>query len=358
MRLALAAGEAGRGRTSPNPVVGALVVRKGRVIARGFHARAGEPHAEVMALKKVGQAARGADLFVTLEPCVHFGRTPPCVDAIIAAGVRRVIIGTIDPNPLVKGRGVRRLRRAGIDVVSGVFETECRAANAAFFTFMQKGRARAVLKVAATLDGKIATASGDSRWVSGPDARALVHRWRDEFDAVLVGAETVRKDDPQLTTRRSGGKGRDAVRVMLDSRCTLPLTAGVFCLKSHAPTIVATTAAAPLGRRQALEKRGVEVIVCKTRSGRIDLEDLLVRLGARGLLDVLVEGGATVFGSFLAAGLVDELRIFVAPRVVGSSGLSWAAMAAPSTMADAMRFAPPSIQRIGDDVLFICLPIN
>jgi diaminohydroxyphosphoribosylaminopyrimidine deaminase/5-amino-6-(5-phosphoribosylamino)uracil reductase len=313
MRLALAEAEKGRGRTHPNPVVGALVVRGGRVIARGHHQKAGLPHAEVNALRRAGARARGADVYVTLEPCNHQGRTPPCTESLIAAGVRRVFFGSPDPNPLVDGHGARRLRRAGIEVHSGVLRDACDASNEAWFKFITKGLPWVVLKVAVTLDGKLATGSGDSKWISSEPSRRLVHRWRNQLDAVLVGAGTVRADDPLLTVR-GVPKGRNPARVVLGK---VPPRARL--LRQPGETILEQ---GPLGA-------------------------VLKRLARRGITSVLVEGGATVHGEFLKAGLWDELRLFVAPKIFGSDAPSWAGQAGSPLEDLELR----SVERVGSDAL-------
>src|SRR4051794_25917309 len=292
MRDALAEAERGRGRTHPNPIVGSLVVAGGRVIARGHHERAGGPHAEVVALRKAGARARGADLYVTLEPCNHHGRTPPCTEAVLAAGIRRVFVGSVDPNPLVHGRGIRRMRAAGVRVEVGVLGGECDRANEQWFKFITRKMPWVVLKAAITLDGKLATPSGDSRWVTGPTARARVHELRDRLDAVLVGIGTVLADDPRLTARGPGQ--RDPVRIVVDPQARVPPDSRVL-QRSAAETIVAVTLAAPGKRVRALERRGAAVIRCRhDREGRIVLRDLLLRLAGRGLTTVLVEGGARI----------------------------------------------------------------
>jgi diaminohydroxyphosphoribosylaminopyrimidine deaminase/5-amino-6-(5-phosphoribosylamino)uracil reductase len=325
MRLALAEAEKGRGRTHPNPVVGAVVVRNGRAIARGHPAKAGLPHAEVNALRSAGAMARGADLYVTLEPCNHTGRTPPCTEAILAAGVRRVFYGSQDPNPLVGGHGGRRLARAGVEVHGGVLRKECDRSNEAWIKFITKGLPWVVLKAAVTLDGKLAGSrsagsSGGQRRasqpISGPKARALVHRWRDQLDAILVGAGTVRADDPRLTVRGVKG-GRNPVRVVL----------GV----------------PPPGAR-LLRERG-ETVIAKG-----PLKRVLRDLAKRGLTSVLVEGGGRVHGEFLRTGLWDELRLFIAPKVFGESALSWAGLD------ESRDLDLRSVERIGDDVLLMLRP--
>jgi diaminohydroxyphosphoribosylaminopyrimidine deaminase/5-amino-6-(5-phosphoribosylamino)uracil reductase len=318
MRIALAEAEKGRGRTHPNPAVGAVVVRGGRAISRGHHQKAGLPHAEVNALRRAGDRARGADVYVTLEPCNHQGRTPPCTDALIAAGVRRVFFGSPDPNPLVDGHGARRLRRAGIDVRSGVLRAACDASNEPWFKFITTGVPWVVLKAAVTLDGKLATRSGNRRWISSQASRRMVHRWRNELDAVLVGAGTVRADDPALTVRGVPG-GRNPVRVVLGK---VPRSARL--LREPGETII---------------EEG-------------PLRAVLGRLARRGITSLLVEGGAAVHGEFLQAGLWDELRLFVAPKIFGAEALSWAGYAGAPVEDLQLR----STERVGDDALLFVRP--
>ena len=316
MSLALAEAEKGRGRTHPNPAVGAVVVRGGRVVGRGHHRKAGLPHAEVNALRAAGERARGADVYVTLEPCNHQGRTPPCTHALIAAGVRRVIFGSRDPNPLVHGKGAQALRRAGIEVRAGLLREACDASNEPWFKFITTGTPWVVLKAAITLDGKLATRAGDSRWISSEPSRRLVHHWRDRIDAVLVGAGTVRADDPRLTVRGIRG-GRNPLRVVLGE---IPKRARI--LREPGETLI---------------ERG-------------PVRGVLRRLAARGITSVLVEGGARVHGEFLRAGSWDELRLFVAPKIFGPDGLSWAG--------DASRYplSLRTVKRVGSDVLLVLRP--
>ncbi len=345
MREAIEAARRGLGRTSPNPAVGAVVVQAGRIVGRGHHARAGAPHAEVVALRAAGAAARGADLYTTLEPCDHYGRTPPCSRAILEAGVARVFVGSRDPNPLVHGRGVARLRRSGVEVVGGVLEAECDRLNAPWFTFITTGRPHVTLKAAVTLDGRIATRTGDARWVTGPEARAWVHRLRDRVDAVLVGAGTARADDPALTTRLPGGRGRDPVRVVLDTDLRLPPRLRLFTERSDAPTLVAH--AAPRARKLGR----AELVACRRGPGGVALEDLLAKLAGRGVTHLLVEGGAAVHARFLDEGLVDEVAILVAPKLLGADGVPLLGRPGPARMADALRLSDVAIERLGDDVL-------
>lgn len=345
MRLALREARRGFGRTSPNPAVGALLVRNGRIVARGHHTRAGAPHAEVVAIRRAGARARGSDLYTTLEPCNHWGRTPPCTLAILQAGVKRVFVGSRDPNPLVNGNGAARLHRGGVEVVLGVLRRECRALNERWLRFITAGRPHVTLKAAVTLDGKIATRGGSSRWVTGPEARAEAHRLRDRADAVLVGAGTARADDPRLTARLPGGRGRDPLRVVLDSRLGLPGSLRLFRHRSPAPTLVAHVSGRPRPRP------GVEYLRCRGRGGRVDLRDLLEKLAGRGVVALLVEGGAAVHASFLEERLADRVVLFVAPRIVGGGGISWVAGAGARRMADALRLLDVEVRRAGEDLV-------
>jgi diaminohydroxyphosphoribosylaminopyrimidine deaminase/5-amino-6-(5-phosphoribosylamino)uracil reductase len=353
MRLALREAAKGLGRTSPNPAVGAVLVRGGRVVGRGHHARAGGPHAEVEAIRDAGARARGADLYTTLEPCDHYGKTPPCSIAVLEAGVRRVLVGSADPNPLVNGKGIARLRGAGVEVVEGVLRGECDALNAHWFKFMRDRRPYVTLKVAVTLDGRIATRTGDARWVSGEAARRWVHRLRDRVDAVLVGAGTARADDPLLTTRLPGGRGHDPVRVVLDTDLRLPARLALLHPRSAAPTLVAH--ASPRTRRFG---PGVELVRCRRGKGGVDLRDLLARLAARGVTHLLVEGGARVNARFLEEGLVDRLAVFLAPRLAGADGVPLAALRGPGRMEDALRLEEVEVERVGDDVLVSGRPVR
>ena len=344
MRLALEEARLALGRTSPNPAVGAVVVRDGRVVARGHHARAGRPHAEVVALRNAGSRAAGADLYTTLEPCDHQGRTPPCSVAILRAGVRRVFVGSRDPNPLVDGRGVARLRREGVEVVEDVLRGECDALNEAWLVFMREGRPFVTLKAAVTLDGRLATRSGDSRWVTGEAARAWVHRLRDRVDAILVGSGTARADDPRLTARLPGGRGRDPLRIVLATGLDLP--GDLALLRGGPPTLVAHAS-----RRARGFGPGVETLRVKRGPGGVSLPDLLGRLAGRGVVHLLVEGGARVNASFLRAGLVDRMVVLVAPKLAGADGVPLAALRGPERMADAMALEDVEVERLGADVL-------
>lgn len=316
MEEALAMARKGLGMTSPNPAVGAVIVRGGKIVARGYHAYAGADHAEVMALRALGFDAQGCDLYTTLEPCDHQGRTGPCTEAILRSGIRRVIVGAADPNPLVRGRGLRRLRRAGVAVTEGVLEPECRRLNEAFNFAIVQGRPFVVLKAALSWDGRIATSSGESRWISSKASRSEAHRLRSELDAVLVGVGTILADDPRLTARIPGG--RDPVRIILDSSLRTPLSSEVVRTARTTRTIIATTSGPPARRKKALESLGVEVLeVAEDRASRVDLCALLEALHQRELNSILVEGGARVHGAFVDARLVNKVVLFLAPLVIG-----------------------------------------
>jgi len=317
MQLALRLAAKGAGWVSPNPMVGAVLVRDGRVVGRGYHRRAGAPHAEVEALRAAGATARGADLYVTLEPCNHHGKTPPCTEAILAAGVRRVVIATPDPNPRVTGGGADFLAAHGVEVSVGLLAAQARRLNEAWFHFVDTGRPWIIAKAACSLDGKIATAGGESQWLTGEAARALGHRMRHRVDAILVGIGTALADDPQLTTRLPRGRGRDPIRIVLDSRLRLPLTARLLHLDSAAPTWVACTSQAPSAAIRALTAAGAQVLVLPPDAGRVSLPALLDLLGARQVQSLLVEGGAETLGAFFDQKLVHRFNFFYGPKILG-----------------------------------------
>ncbi len=324
MRRALRLAGRGRGRTSPNPMVGAILVKRGRILGRGWHRQAGGPHAEIEALRDAqahGQTAAGATLYVSLEPCCTHGRTPPCTAALIAAGVARVVAATVDPNPAHRGRGFRRLARAGIAVRTGLLAPEANRLNEAFNHWICHRTPWVTLKVAMTLDGKLATAAGESRWITGPRARRYAMRLRAETDALVVGINTVRADDPRLTVRPAPGSPRDRTRpgpyrVILDSHARTPLTARVVTDAAAARTIVVATRHAPARRVAALRRR-VSVWIAPARGGRVSLRWVLRRLGAMGVVSALVEGGGEVHAAFLARRLAHRIAFFFAPKVLG-----------------------------------------
>lgn len=318
LRMACRLAAKAAGRTSPNPMVGAVLVSGKKIIATGYHRFAGGDHAEIVALKRAGSRAKGATLYINLEPCSHYGRTPPCTATLISAGIKEVVAGMTDPNPQVAGRGFRQLRRAGIRVTSGLLEEECRLLNEAFIKYITRRLPFVTLKLAATLDGKIAAASGDAHWISGSASRKRVHQLRNQVDAVLVGAETVITDDPQLTCRIAGG--RNPWRVVLDGRLRIPLSARLLRHSDADKTIVVTGDAASSRKVRALETAGVHVWRFSLRGGEIHWASLLRRLAESGIVSLLVEGGARVAASALKARAVDKILFFYAPKILGGDG--------------------------------------
>jgi diaminohydroxyphosphoribosylaminopyrimidine deaminase/5-amino-6-(5-phosphoribosylamino)uracil reductase len=353
MQQALRLARKGAGRVSPNPMVGAVVVRDGAVVGTGYHRRFGGPHAEVYALRQAGARARGAHLYVTLEPCSHTGKTPPCTDAVIASGVARVSVGMRDPNPLVSGRGIARLRRAGIWVQVGLLQEACRRLNEAFVRHITCGVPWVVLKAAMSLDGRIATRTGDSRWISCERSRRLVHRLRAEADAVMVGVGTVIADDPQLTVRLCRGAGRAPLRVVVDSSLRTPLASNVLRPDLAAGTMVATTARmAASDRAGRIRALGAEVVGVAGRGRRVDLQALMRLLGRRGVAQVMLEGGAELNASALAAGIVDKVMLFYAPRILGGrSALGMVGGTGAALVADGVRVRELRVSTVGADVL-------
>lgn len=349
MKRALRLAEKGRGRTSPNPMVGAVLIKNGKVIGEGYHARAGEAHAEILALRQAGVAAKGSTLYLNLEPCSHYGRTPPCAPVVIEARVKRAVIGMEDPNPLVSGRGLRSLKRAGLDVKMGILEKECRKLNEFYCKYILKKEPFVILKVAATLDGKIATREGDSKWISGEISRSFVHRMRDQVDGVVVGIGTVLKDDPQLTARIK--KGRDPYRIILDSRLRIPENARVIG-DSPSKTIIATTELADRGKIGKLEKKGVRILIFDSKQGSVDLRNCLSKLGEMGMMSLLVEGGSRINGSFLDEGLIDKILFFLSPKLIGDrEALGIFGGSRKTTLKEAIPLNEVRLRRIGEDIL-------
>ncbi|MFP4058331.1 MAG: bifunctional diaminohydroxyphosphoribosylaminopyrimidine deaminase/5-amino-6-(5-phosphoribosylamino)uracil reductase RibD [Candidatus Brocadiia bacterium] len=350
MGRALELAEQGRGCVEPNPLVGAVLVRQGRIVGEGFHARYGGPHAEPLAIADAGEAARGATLYVTLEPCSHQGKTPPCVDAVLAAGIRRVVAAMVDPYPPNRGRGMARLREAGVETELGLLEQEARQLNAPFVKLTTRGLPFVTAKWAMSLDGKTATRTGQSRWISSPPARQMVHALRGTVDAVLVGIGTARTDDPLLTARPPGP--RTATRVVADSQARLPLDSQLVATARQAPLLVATTEAAAGERRAALERCGAEVLALPAKGRRVDLAALMTELGRRKTTHVLLEGGGELAAAALDAGLVDKLMVFVAPRVIGGRDAPTPVEGrGPADLGQALAAARWTSRRVGDDLL-------
>lgn len=343
----------GAGFVSPNPMVGCVIVKHGRSVGRGYHRKFGWAHAEREALKQAGASARGATLYVNLEPCSHYGKTPPCVDAVVQAGVRVVVVGTRDPNPLVTGRGIVALRRAGIRVRTGIREKESRELNEAFFKYIQSQVPFVTLKLAQTLDGKIASKNGQSRWITSREARIRVHRLRAEHDAVLVGAGTVLADDPQLTVRLIDG--RNPIRVVIDGLLRSPIDARVFRSGRKTRTLLFASERVVRSKRDKvarLQSRGVEVVPLSARSGLINLKDVLGELGRRNIASVLVEGGQQIFTQFVRHRLADKAWVFTAPKILGE-GIATVGNLGLSRVDQSRLLRRCSLEIVGPDILVV-----
>jgi diaminohydroxyphosphoribosylaminopyrimidine deaminase / 5-amino-6-(5-phosphoribosylamino)uracil reductase len=352
MRAALALARRGLGNVWPNPAVGCIIAREGHAVGRGWTQPGGRPHAEAEALARAGEAARGAIAYVTLEPCCHWGKTPPCADALIAAGIKRVVAATDDPDPRVAGSGLARLREAGVSLETGLCAAEAAEINAGFFQRVHTGRPLVTLKLAASLDGRIAAASGESRWITGDGARERAHLLRAEHDAVMVGSGTALADDPQLTCRLPGLTGRSPIRIVIDSQLHIPATARLVAAARQHPTWVVTTNSADPNRQAALRAAEVEVITAQTDAcGHVDLSAALGLLGERGLTRVLVDGGARLAAALLRAGLIDRLVWMGAPMLIGGDGIPAIANLGLDGLADAPRFEHVATEVVGGDVV-------
>ena len=352
MRRAIELAERGVGFTNPNPMVGAVIVKGGKVIGEGWHERCGEWHAERNAFRNCTVPAEGATMYVTLEPCCHYGKTPPCTEAIIEHGIARVVVGMEDPNPLVAGKGIALLREAGIEVVCGVEEEALREQNRVFLKYISTKLPWVAMKTAMTLDGKIATRTGDSKWITGAEARAYVHELRHRFMAILVGIGTAVADDPLLNCRIEGRGVRQPIRVVVDSNARLSLDSQLVKTAGEYRTIVAHTRFAPEESVKALREAGVEMLLCKEKEGRVDVRNLLELLGQSGIDSILLEGGGSLNYTFLSEGLADELYAFIAPKIVGGMNAKTPVEGAGmEKMADAINLELENVLNIGHDVL-------
>lgn len=352
MRRALTLARKGLGRTAPNPAVGCVIVKDGEVVGEGWHKKAGTPHAEIHALQQAGPLARGADLYVTLEPCSHHGRTPPCSEALIAAKVRRVVVGMVDPFPQVSGAGIQQLRAAGIEISLGLLEDACRELNKGFIKYATSGLPYVLYKSAMSLDGNIATVTGHSRWVSGEKSRRTVHRLRDACDAVMVGVDTILADNPQLNVRHV--KGRSPLRVIVDTHLRMPESVNVLSGPLAKKTIIATCETDPRVHRR-YELQGATVMVCEEYGGRVLMVDLLRKLGLRGIQTILLEGGSRLAGDMLKNGLIDECVFFYAPKIVGN-GFAPFNLTGIETMDKAIRMEIKRVGMSGPDLMVHARP--
>ncbi|MBI5025665.1 MAG: bifunctional diaminohydroxyphosphoribosylaminopyrimidine deaminase/5-amino-6-(5-phosphoribosylamino)uracil reductase RibD [Nitrospirae bacterium] len=351
MKRALALAARARGRTSPNPMVGAVIVKGNKIITQGYHRKAGTPHAEVIALKKAGSEARGATLYVNLEPCCHTEKkTPPCTKLIIESGMKKVVVAMIDPNPKVSGRGIKELKDAGLAVEVGIMEPEVRELNEAFIKFITKKEPFVILKVAQSLDGKIATPTGESRWITGEKSRNYVQKLRNSVDAVLVGIGTVLKDNPSLTSRIPGG--RNPYRIIIDSFLRIPLDAKVLIHNSDAKTIIATTRDAEEEKINSLKARGGNILVIKDINGKVDLRALMKELGKLDITSVMIEGGSSINASALQSGIVDKVMFFTAPKIIGGrDAIASIGGEFTGTLKNSIKIRNLKVKKIGEDIL-------
>lgn len=349
MGLAIKLALKGRAKTSPNPMVGALIVKKGRIVGRGYHERAGLSHAEIIALDEAKAQARGATLYVTLEPCAHFGRTPPCVDRIIKSGLKKVIVGMPDPNPLNNGRGINILRQHGLKVEAGFLESRLRKINEAFIKYITKRLPFITVKVAQSLDGKIATRVGDAKWITSDRSRAYAHRLRRDYDAVMVGVNTILRDNPKLSAWFSK---KQPVKIVVDSQLSTPQDADIF--SPNTPTIIATLIPKP---GQETENRKIlaaqaKILEVKEKAGQVNLKDMMKKLAQMGIINILVEGGGTLIGSLFDEGLVDKTLFFVSPKVIGGKEAISSVMGRGAARADkSLRLKDVKLRRLGEDFL-------
>ncbi len=354
MKRALRLARLGERWVSPNPMVGAVIVRNDRVIGAGYHRRFGEDHAEINAINQAKEPVAGATFYVTLEPCSHYGKTPPCVETLIKAKPARVVIGAADPNPLVAGRGIADLRRAGIETIVGVREDACRELNERFFKFMTTGVPFITLKFAQTIDGRIASATGDSRWISSLSSRKFTHRLRSIHDAILVGAGTILHDDPELTVRHV--RGKNPLRIVLDSRLRLSLEAKVLTMQESAATIIAITGEAAPAKKRLLQEKGVETLIIDADGKRrVDWKKLLLELGRRQISSILVEGGSAIITSLLQEKLADRMVIVVAPKILGK-GIEAVADLGKQCMDEAISLRYRKVYRMGEDLIIDARP--
>jgi diaminohydroxyphosphoribosylaminopyrimidine deaminase/5-amino-6-(5-phosphoribosylamino)uracil reductase len=350
MKKAVSLAARGLGRTSPNPAVGAVIVKNNRVLASDYHKKAGEPHAEALALMKAGSMAKGATLYVNLEPCCHTDKkTPPCTSSIIKAGIKKVVVSMLDPNPKVSGRGIKKLEKAGIRTEVGIMGEEAARLNEAFIKHITTGIPFVLLKIAQSLDGKIATAKGRSRWITGEKARRHVHRMRNELDAVLVGIETVSMDNPSLDCRMKGG--RNPYRIVVDSSLRISPEAKVLGYKDG-KTIIATTAKAKAAKVNAIKKTGHHVLRIKSKNGRVDLKALMKELGMMGISGLMIEGGSSIAASALSAKIVDKMNFFTAPKIIGGKdSITSVGGASPVSLSRAIKIRDMKTKRFGEDIL-------
>lgn len=351
MEKALELSLKGMGFVNPNPLVGAVIVKNGKIIGEGYHEYFGGPHAEINAFKNAREDVGGGEMYVTLEPCSHYGKTPPCADEIVRRGIKRVVVAMKDPNPLVAGRGIEILKKAGIEVVTDVLEEKAKRINEVFIKYITTKRPFCILKTAMTIDGKIATKTGDSKWISCEESREYVHRLRHRLSGVMVGIGTVLSDDPMLTTRLEGIKASDPTRIIVDSNGRIPLDSKVLNIESNAKTIIAVTEGTPLEKVEEIKKKGALVVTTPSKNGRVDLKSLMEILGEMGIDGVLLEGGSTLNFSALEDRIVDKVMTFVAPKIIGGEGKTPVGGLGLDYVRDAFEIEKLEVTKIGVDIL-------
>lgn len=352
MEIALELAARGKGCTSPNPMVGAVVVKNEQIVGKGWHEKVGSPHAEVNAIDDAGELAAGSTIYVTLEPCNHQGRTPPCTGKILSAGIKHVVMAMKDPNPNVSGGGADFLTQNGITVKSGILEADARRLNESFIKYSSTKQPFVLLKCAATLDGRIATRTGDSKWVTGESSRKYVHELRHEMDAIMVGVNTVKADNPSLTTRLDDKKGVDPIRIVLDSQLSIPENSKLLKIPSGSDTLIITGNSKVSSKRDAIEKSGVKVIDAQLKDGRIDLDALMKQLGKMGITSLLIEGGAQVAASALQAKIVDKINFFYAPKILGGDdGVPMCSGTGPELMAASIPVRDMTVRQFDNDIM-------
>lgn len=352
MKRALELAKKGEGYTGPNPLVGAVIVKDGKIIGEGYHEKYGSYHAEVNAFLNAKEDVKGATMYVTLEPCSHYGKTPPCANKIVEKGIKKVVIAHKDPNDKVAGRGINILKENGIEVVTGVLEEESRKLNEIFLKYITTKLPFSILKTAMTLDGKIASRTGDSKWITNEESRNYVHKLRQKLSAIMVGIGTIIADDPYLTTRLEGVPSRDPIRIVVDTKARIPLEANVLNLNSNARTIVAVTELAPAEKLQKIKDKGGEVIITPLKNNKVDLNYLMKALGEKGIDSILIEGGSELNFSAIEAGIVDKVNAFIAPKIIGGNmAKTPIGGQGIELMKNALILNNIDIQRFGDDLM-------
>ncbi|MBI3600095.1 MAG: bifunctional diaminohydroxyphosphoribosylaminopyrimidine deaminase/5-amino-6-(5-phosphoribosylamino)uracil reductase RibD [Nitrospinae bacterium] len=351
-----------KGRTSPNPMVGAVIIKGGKIVGEGYHKKAGTPHAEINALDAASKSAKDGIMYINLEPCCHQGRTPPCTKSLIKSGLKKIVVGMIDPNPLVSGKGIKELKDAGIQVSVGLLEKECRKINEVYIKYITTGTPFVLLKVAMSLDGKIATHTKDSKWITGKPSRDRVHQLRDEVDAVMVGIGTVLQDDPNLTVSLKKKKVNDPIRIIVDSSLRIPLDANVFKSPHNPPfrkggrggirVIIAAAKRADDKKVSALKEKGVDVLIIEGNEERVNLLKLMEDLGKREITSIMIEGGSELNSSAIEAGIVDKVIFFIAPRIIGGKdGISSVGGRGIVKLEDSLNIRDVNVDRIGSDIV-------